>query len=453
MKNLIVLLGFVLFYNTVSSQNYFMTQPEGFGAAATGGGIATPANTVTVSNYTAFKNALTSTATANSVILVSGVIDCLYTSVALNNKTIIGLPGARLRNTQITIGNSVTSAQNSGILNIKSGSNNVIIRNLIFEGPGAYDVDGRDNLTADGCTNLWVDHCEFQDGMDGNFDNKGLSDNISISWCKFTYLKPAIAGGSGGSNDHRFSDLIGSSATDFPIDGHYSITFQNCYWANGCKERMPRARNGEIHLLNCYYNTDVTGSLAIGLGGGANNLSCYVDNTNFASITYRYKNYNSTDGGTVAITFNNCLNLNGTANVGSVASPSYSYTVIPVNDVATYIPNITCGAGATLNVSASGVLSTSCPNVMGLTEINDTIKVSYHPTFVENEMNVDFPSAISGEAKIAIYSISGQKVFSQTVSISSLQKHTFNLSDLSSGMYLVKLQINQFTTNWKIIKK
>lgn len=448
MKKLITFLSFVLFFNNVTAQNYCMTQPEGFGAAATGGGNATP---VTVTNYTAFKNALTSTTAANSVILVSGVIDCLYTTVLLNNKTIIGLPGARLRNTQITVGDFVTSAQNSGILNIKPGSNNVIIRNLIFEGPGAYDVDGRDNLTADGCTNLWVDHCEFQDGMDGNFDNKGLSDNITVSWCKFTYLKPAIAGGSGGSNDHRFSDLIGSGATDFPSDGHYSITFQNCYWANGCKERMPRARNGEIHILNCYYNTNVTGSLAIGLGGGANNLTCYVENTNFANISSVYRNYNSTDGGTVAIQFSGCLN--GTANVGTVSPPTYPYTVIPVNDVATYIPNISCGAGATLNVSSTGVLSTSCPNVMGLSDLNNDIKITHYPTFVENEMNIEIPDTISGEAKITVFSISGLIVFSQIESVSSFQKTKINLSELSSGVYLVNLQINQSSTTWKIIKK
>jgi len=448
MKKIITFISFVLFFNNSTAQNYCMTQPEGFGSAATGGGNATP---VIVTNYTAFKNALTSTTAANSVILVSGVIDCLYTTVLLNNKTIIGLPGARLRNNQITVGDFVTSAQNSGILNIKPGSNNVIIRNLIFEGPGAYDVDGRDNLTADGCTNLWVDHCEFQDGMDGNFDNKGLSDNITVSWCKFTYLKPAIAGGSGGSNDHRFSDLIGSGATDFPSDGHYSITFQNCYWANGCKERMPRARNGEIHILNCYYNTNVTGSLAIGLGGGANNLTCYVENTNFANISSVYRNYNSTDGGTVAIQFSGCLN--GTANVGTVSAPTYLYTVIPVNDVATYIPNITCGAGATLNVSTTGVLSTSCPNVMGLSDLNNDIKITHYPTFIENEMNIEIPASISGEAKITIFSISGIKVFSQIESVSSIQKTKINLSELSSGLYLVNLQINQSSATWKIIKK
>jgi pectate lyase len=452
MNKIFFIICIILLFNNVFGQNYCMTQPEGYGAAATGGGNVTSLNTVTVTTYTEFKNALTSTSIANSVILVSGVIDCLYTSVTLNNKTIIGLPGARLRNNQITVGNFVTSAQNSGILNIKPGSNNVIIRNLIFEGPGAYDVDGRDNLTTE-ATNLWVDHCEFQDGLDGNFDIKGLADNTTVSWCKFTYLKPAISGGSGGSNDHRFSGLVGSSGTDFPIDGHYSVTFQNCYWTNGCKERMPRARNAELHILNCYYNTNVSSSTAIGLGGGDRNLSCFVENSNFASITYRYKNYNTTDGGTVAITFNNCLNLNGTANVGTVAPPTYSYSVIPVNDVATYIPNITCGAGATLNVSTTGALSTSCPNVMGLTEIKETININYYPTFIENEMNIEFPNEISGEAKIAIYSISGQRVLSQTASIFSLQKNTFNLTGLSSGLYLVKLQINQYSSNWKIIKK
>jgi pectate lyase len=182
MKKYIIFSFFLLSISNIFGQNYYLQTPQGFGANATGGGNASP---VVVSTYTAFKNALLSTTTANAVILVSGTIDCVYTSVQLNNKTIIGLPGARLRNLQITVGNSSVSAANSGILNIKPNSNNVIIRNLIFEGPGAYDVDGRDNLTNEG-TNVWVDHCEFQDGMDGNFDNKGQADNITISWCKFT---------------------------------------------------------------------------------------------------------------------------------------------------------------------------------------------------------------------------------------------------------------------------
>ncbi len=446
MKKIVLLGTFLFFMNNASGQNYYMTHPEGFGAAATGGGNANP---VTVTTYAALKTALSSTSTANSVILVSGVIDCVYTSVMLTNKTIIGLPGARLRNTQITVGNSVTSAQNSGILNIKSGSNNVIIRNLIFEGPGAYDVDGRDNLTADGCTNLWVDHCEFQDGMDGNFDNKGLSDNITISWCKFTYLKPAIAGGSGGSNDHRFSDLVGSDLNDAPVDGHYSITFQNCYWADGCKERMPRARNAELHILNCYYNTTVSGSLAIGLGGGAHNLTCYVENTHFARISSVYRNYFSTDGGTVALTFSGCLS--GTSNVGTVTRPTYAYTVIPVNDVATFIPNATCGAGATLNVTAAGVMSTNC--ILATENHVFNTEIVHYPSFVDTLLNVDLPNTIEGGLSLDIYSIKGEKVFSYLKNVIPSEKLQLNIGNLSSGLYLCNLKIGDVPTTWKFIKK
>lgn len=451
MKKIITLLVFTFAANLLLSQNYYMASPEGFGAAATGGGNATP---VTVSTYTALKNALNSTSAANAVILVSGIIDCSYTSVTLNNKTIIGLPGARLRNLQITVGNSSLSAANSGILYIKAGSNNVIIRNLIFEGPGAYDVDGRDGITNEG-TNVWVDHCEFQDGMDGNFDNKGAADNITISWCKFTYLKPAIAGGSGGSNDHRFSDLVGSSATDFPSDGHYSITFQNCYWAEGCKERMPRARNAELHILNCYYNTSVASSLAIGLGGGNNNSSCYVENTDFANISTVSKSYISTDGGTYTLTFDGSVKgipSTSIANSGTATKPTYSYTLIPVEDVSKYIPNSTCGAGATLQVTSAGVISSSC-SPLSTNESSLKLDIKYYPTIVENILNIDFPKIVTGKTDINFYTSTGQKVYAYSQKINSGENLKLNLEKLVKGVYICNVRLNEKTTSFKFIKQ
>ncbi|WNM17732.1 pectate lyase family protein [Flavobacterium capsici] len=445
-----IILGFILLTVTgLTGQNINMSAPEGFGAAATGGGNGTP---VTVTTYTAFKNALQSTTAANRVILVSGTIDCIYTSVTLNNKTIIGLPGARLRNTQITVGNSTTSANNSGILNIKPGSNNVIIRNLIFEGPGAYDVDGRDNLTNEG-TNIWVDHCEFQDGIDGNFDNKGLGDNVTISWCKFTYLKPAVPGGSGGSNDHRFSNLVGSSSTDAPADGHYSITFQNCYWATGCKERMPRARNAELHILNCYYNVQTTSSRAIGLGGGINNSTCYIQNTHFANVSSVYTSYVSTDGGTVGLSFTGCLGTSLT-NVGTTFSPpSYTTSAFPVADVATYVPDPTCGAGATLNVSASGVITANpCANLGMNQEVLDE-EIKLYPTLIENVLNIQFPSSINGKVDIGVYDMFGKQVYASSKNIEANENLELNLFGLAKGVYVCKIQINGKSKNLKFIKK
>nr|WP_315239820.1 T9SS type A sorting domain-containing protein [uncultured Flavobacterium sp.] len=451
MKKTLPLLFFLLGLSTMFAQNYYMSAPEGFGAAATGGGTPTASNTVTVSNYTDLKNALNSTATTNSVILVSGTIDCIYTSVQLNNKTIIGLPGAKLRNVQITVGDVTVSKNNSGILYIKPNSKNVIIRNLIFEGPGAYDVDGRDNLTNEG-TDIWVDHCEFQDGMDGNFDNKGEADNVTISWCKFTYLKaPTPRNTSGFSNDHRFSNLIGSAKDDFNSgDGRYSITFKNCYWAEGCKERMPRARNAELHILSCYYKTSISGSLAIGLGGGNNNTTCYVENSNFETIGSVYQSY-SGDGGTIGLEFNGCINRANSV-TGTVSKPTYSYTTLLAADVATYVPNSNCGAGATLQVSATGVISTNCPNTLGLNENIADLDIKYYPTVIDNVLNIEFSSIDNGKATIEIFSPNGSKVYTTSKNVTGSEKLELNIASITRGIYICKVQIENKVKTFKILK-
>lgn len=459
-KILFLSLFWIGFYNA-TAQNYYMANPEGFGATATGGGTPTVSNTVTVSTYNELKTALTSTATANAVILVSGSIDCIYTSVLLTNKTIIGLPGARLRNTQITIGDSPTSAANSGILYIKSGSNNVIIRNLIFEGPGAYDVDGRDLLTNEG-RNIWVDHCEFQDGMDGNFDIKGQADNTTVSWCKFTYLKPSIAGGSGGSADHRFTNLVGSGIDDMPSsDGRFSVTFKNCYWAEGCKARMPRARNAELHVLNCYYKTSVSGASAVGLGAGNSGTTCYVENCNFEQVgATGNSNISSpvTEGsGTTSVKFDGCTKgTTPTAVTGldqlTAVKPTYTYTVLPVANVATYVGNASCGAGATLQVSATGVISTACPN-LGVEDHASNMGKLY-PTTVDSVLNIDLSDSISGDTTVSIFSTTGQKVFSYSKNNASpSEKLSLNVANLVEGIYLCNLKVGLTSNTWKFIKK
>ncbi|WP_417941311.1 T9SS type A sorting domain-containing protein [Flavobacterium sp. RS13.1] len=458
MKKALPLLFFLLSFSTIFAQNYYMSAPEGFGAAATGGGTPTAANTVTVTTYDQLTAALSSNTTATSVILVSGIIDFpkLF-KVTLSNKTIIGLPGARLRNLQITPGDVAGSKATSGILYIQKASDNIIIRNLIFQGPGAYDVDGEDSLTNEG-TNVWVDHCEFLDGIDGNFDNKGSADNITISWCKFYYLKtPTPRNETNFTNDHRFSNLIGSDKKDVNTDGHYSITFKNCYWADGCKERMPRARNAELHILNCYYNTSVSGSLAIGLGGGNNNTTCYVEKSNFASVGTVYKDYISTDGGTVGVAFDNCVKGSGSTavtglNSGTVSKPSYSYTVLPIGDVATYLTNSSCGAGATLQVTADGVISTSCPNTLGLNDNVANLEIKYYPTVIDNVLNIEFSSIENGKAVVEIFSPNGSKVYTTSKNVAVNEKLELNIANITRGVYICKVQIDNRVKTFKILK-
>lgn len=336
----------LLCFAGINAQDYAMTAPVGYGAGTTGGGSATP---TTVTTMAALKTALT--ASGNGVILVSGNVQCDYLSVLVTNKTIIGLPGSTLFTNDQTAGGS-------GILYIKPGSTNVIFRNLTFVGPGAYDSDGRDCLCFDGCTKMWVDHCTFQDGMDGNFDNKALTDNITVSWCKFEYKKAPKAGGSGGTDDHRFTNLVGSDASDKPTDGKYSITWMNCWWAEGCVERMTRARNAELHFLNCYWNSSVA-KVNLGL----ENCNAYVENSTFTKASsIIYKSY----GGTINVKFAGCTG-SVPANVGTISAPTYAYTALAGTSTVSALTNATCGAGATLLVNpTTGAISTPCSAVPSL---------------------------------------------------------------------------------------
>lgn len=92
---------------------------------------------------------------------------------------------------------------------------NMIIRHLRFEGPGSVDVSGCDLLTLNGSQHVWVDHCEFVDGIDGNFDVTTASDFVTVSWCYFHYTDRSYM--------HQNSNLVGSS--DHEERGKLNVTF------------------------------------------------------------------------------------------------------------------------------------------------------------------------------------------------------------------------------------
>jgi uncharacterized repeat protein (TIGR02543 family) len=328
---ILLILSFNCFSQDMCSPVGWATQNGG----VTGGGTATP---TVVTTYAALKTAITSSAV--KVVHISGVI-----TVPANgkisfqdqtNKTIFGLPGSRLISTDLTAGGS-------GILYVKRCTN-IIIRNVTFEGPGAYDEDGNDNLTIENSTRLWIDHCQFEDGMDGNLDIKTASDFIAVTWCKFLYNKVPIPGGSGGSDDHRFSNLFGSSDDATGDRDHLNITLQYNWWAQGCKARMPRVRFGKVHVVNNYFNSTAA-SQCIQAGFEANLLveSNVFENVRMP-IDFMANNF-------TAITAQNNIFTNTTGNTagsGTAFTPPYTLTVSPVASVKAIVSNPACGAGATL---------------------------------------------------------------------------------------------------------
>lgn len=134
----------------------------------------------------------------------------------------------------------------SGIFYIQ-GCENLIIRNLCFVGPGSVDVGGVDLVSViNTTTHAWVDHCEFIDGQDGNFDITNESDFITVSWCHFHYTDRSYV--------HQNTNLIGSSDSKTGDRGKLNITFADNEWGENCRSRMPMGRYGKIHLVNNWYN-------------------------------------------------------------------------------------------------------------------------------------------------------------------------------------------------------
>lgn len=192
----------------MSAHDY--NSPVGWGTV---GGTITGGNdegAIKVTTMSELKTALVGT--YKHTIYIEGEIDItgLVSMENVQNKTIYGLPGSALVNSIHS-----TDVKKSGILSFKN-SKNIIIRNVTFKSAGAFDIDGNDNLNLTNCSYVWVDHCDFQDGVDGNFDCNNGSDHISISWCRFRYLKEPWEGGSGGSDDHRATAISGAEATARP---------------------------------------------------------------------------------------------------------------------------------------------------------------------------------------------------------------------------------------------
>jgi len=314
-------------------------------------------NAVTVSTLADLTDALSGTDQAT--IYVKGTIN--FTGKVsikdVQNKSIYGLPGSVLQNSTHT-----ATVSKTGILSF-SNCKNIIMRNLTFKAAGAYDIDGNDNLTLTNCDYMWVDHCDFQDGVDGNFDCNNGSNHVSVTWCRFHYLISPWAGGSGGSDDHRFSDLWGGSDKSTVDNGKLNTTFANCWWDEGCRERMPRVRFGKVHIVNCLYSSSVA-NYCVGAGYQSN---IYVENTAFTSTKTQktpwtisatssgYKNYNITFKGCQGVTD---LQSRSGSNAYYTPSTYYTITAMSASLVESVLTNTENGAGATLNITAnSGILT------------------------------------------------------------------------------------------------
>jgi len=292
----------------------------------------------------------------------------------------------------------------------------------VFEGPGAYDTDGYDNLCIDNCQNFWVDHCEFHDGMDGNFDIKNMSDFISITWCTFSYEKAPKAGGSGGADDHRYTNLIGSDDGATDDEGHLNVTFNYCWWGAGCRERMPRMRYGKLHMVNNLFSSPVSNH-CIRAGYKADVLAVgnYFDNQKLPIDEYN-GDYTAIKG------YNNF----GASDITKKTAFTPPYTLAVASPASIVTPIKSC-AGAKLT-SPTGCSSCGggvyvSPTVTPAATINNTGFITTGNALVFHE--TPFSSAHS-QQPVSIINLLGKTIATREFA------PAIDISRLENGVYLLR---------------
>ena len=242
-----------------------------------------------------------------------------------SNKTIIGLRAGTQLKAAIHI----------------SGASNVILRNIVIRGPGSNEDQAWDNLSIEGSSkNIWVDHCEFWDGQDGNADVVKGADTVTFTWNIFGY---ALTG-----HSHNLSNLIASSDDEPASEGKLDITFMFNWW-KAVAQRQPRCRYGEIHVVNNLYTGD--SSVGASVLGVSNGYSCNVltENNHFIGqgqpIDLGKEDGPGSVQEAVGNLFENCTgNQKGS---GTAFTPPYDYKsfMVPASEVQALVRK---SAGATL---------------------------------------------------------------------------------------------------------
>jgi pectate lyase len=114
------------------------------------------------------------------------------------------------------------------------------------------------------------------------------------------------------------------------------------------------------------------------------------------------------------------------------------------------VSNATCGAGATLKVTAAGVISSSCTQ----TEVSKNHAAKNVNSFSSyNDLNFYFPATSSNDAVLTISTLDGQKICSFIKKSNTPENVKLNIRRLLPGIYFVKMQDNNVVTACKFLKK
>lgn len=233
-------------------------------------------------------------------------------------------------------GDETEAYRNAGIFKLDSSDENIIIRNLTFVGPGSVDVGGSDLISNSGATNVWIDHCDFLDGLDGNLDSgyrEGSDMFVTYSWNIFRYT------------DRSYSHSNSNLTTKTKGFQQY-VTYAYNIWGEGCYSRMPRIEGSDVHILNNFYNCP-NNSAAIAIASSSRDL---VEGNYAVDGVKKPFSAGSTDAQVYWLTRNNIGfgDYNNASNTDQPIEVPYPYVCFPAEDVPTLLTGAK-GAGPTLS--------------------------------------------------------------------------------------------------------
>lgn len=232
-------------------------------------------------------------------------------------------------------GDDKEAYRNSGFFQINTSNENIIFRNMVFVGPGSVDVGGADIISNNGATHVWIDHCEFIDGMDGNLDSgkrEGSEQFVTYSWNVFRYTERSYS--------HPYSNGVGWNKGYLQY-----LTYACNIWGEGCSRRLPQADWVYIHMVNNFH--DCAGN-SVGIAVGANTHALVEGNYAAEGVNSPFKPGGNDDLYYLARNNRGFGNYNDKANTDIALEVPYEYPLIPTDSVPAVLRG-THGAGATID--------------------------------------------------------------------------------------------------------
>lgn len=221
---------------------------------------------------------------------------------------------------------------------LQQSSSDIVIRNIKFDGMWQWTSSTKDAgwscMKVNGAKGVWMDHCTFTMGVDGNCDLENGASGISFTWCKFgaatdsepdqdsniyqtmSYMEYLYENNRLSSDDiyyrirkngtsfkdllaytgwHHKAFLIGSGDKDYKDnerleleDGNQrlEVTFAYSHMEN-LGSRVVRMRQGRAHMFNCYQDNMAHHKLAkenSTLALASFGINRCIDNNNGGSV-------------------------------------------------------------------------------------------------------------------------------------------------------------------------